>query len=354
MSKNYNQTGVGRSVEYGKGGARVRDQSGAIALRDNADGAFAVGRCADPVGLDDIVNLRTLQNSQVGLFWKEPARLATTANINLASPGASFDGIAAANGDRILVKNQIAGAENGVYIFDTAATPLVRAPDFALGDDVDGAALFVTEGATQADTAYVQTGSPGVVGTNNLVFVQFASITSGVTSVQSVGGGTSLVNASGPPTAEIRSLLDNSQIAWSINGGNRVEGSLQNGAVGEANLADGVGVRQRFVTFDFNDMGSQLNIGAALPAADNRSLEVYLVVEQAFIAVAGAPLAEVFETSAALNPLMESANNDLTAAGTYKADDSQLLASNGQLILDLTGTASAGSGYVVVTYVANP
>jgi len=353
MSKNYNQTGLGTSVEYGKGGARVRDSTGVVEFRDNADAAFAQARCADPTTLDDVVNLRTLQNAQAGLFWKEPARLATTADINIASPGASFDGVAAANGDRILVKNQIAQSQNGVYIFDTGSTPLVRASDFDTGDDVDGAALFVTEGSTQADTAYVQTGSPGVVGTDNLVFVQFASITSGVNSVVSVGGGTSLVNASGPPTAEIRSLLDNSQIAWTIAGGNQVEGSIQNGAINEANLADGVGVRQRFVAFTFLDMGSQVNIGPALPTADNRSLEVYFVVTQAFVAVAAPPLAEVYETSTPGQPLMESANNNLEVAGTYKADDSQVIASNGQLLLDLTGTASAGAGYVIVTYVTN-
>jgi len=78
MSKNYSQTGVGTSVEYGLGGARVRDESGAVAIRDNADSAYAIGRCADPVGLDDIVNLRTLQQGQAGLFWKEPARAAST------------------------------------------------------------------------------------------------------------------------------------------------------------------------------------------------------------------------------------------------------------------------------------
>lgn len=353
MSHNWNQTGVGTSVAYGKDGARVRDESGAIALRNNADSGYAVGRCADPVGLDDVVNLRTLQQSQAGLFWKEPAALASTANVNIAAPGTTIDGQVATTGDRILLKNQTAPVENGVYIFDTDSTPMVRADDFAVGDDVDGAAIFIQRGTVNADTGFVQVSSPGVVGTDDLSFIEFASIVSGVTSVQSVGGGTSLVNASGPPTAEIRSLIDGSQIAWTIVGGNQVGASLQNNAVSEANLGLGVGVRQRFTRFSFSDMGNVLNIGAALPLADNVSLEVYLVVTQGFVAIAAPPTAEVYEQSDAGTPLQDTALNDLTTPGTYKSDDSVELASNGQLQLNLQGTASAGEGYVVVTYSAN-
>lgn len=353
MSKNYNQGGIGTSVEYGKGGARVRDSGGVVEFRDNPDSVYAQARCADPTTLDDVVNLRTLQQSQAGLFWKDPARLATTGNINIASPGSTFDSQPASAGDRILVKDQTTPVENGVYIFDTPTTPLVRASDFANGDDVDGAALFVTGGNVNQDVAFVQVSSPGVVGTDDLNFIQFASITSGVTSVQSVGGGTSLVNVSGPPTAEIRSLVDSSQITWSIVGGNTVSGALQSDAVNEDNLAPGVGLRQRFVRFTSADMGSTLNIGPALPAGDNVSVAVALRVDTAFVAVAAPPTAEVIEQSAPGQPLQETASNNLELVETYRTEDSQTLASGGQLQLVLSGTASVGSGYVVVTFAEN-
>jgi hypothetical protein len=60
-SKRYGLTGVADSVEIGKGGPRVTDDSGAIEARNNADSAFAVVRAADPVGQDDVVTLRYLQ-----------------------------------------------------------------------------------------------------------------------------------------------------------------------------------------------------------------------------------------------------------------------------------------------------
>lgn len=49
-----------------------------------------------------------------GLAWKDDVRAASTANINLASPGASIDGVTMAANDRFLAKNQTAGAENGI------------------------------------------------------------------------------------------------------------------------------------------------------------------------------------------------------------------------------------------------
>ena len=45
---------------------------------------------------------------------KVACRLATTANITL-SGAQTIDGVSAVAGDRVLVKDQTAGAENGIY-----------------------------------------------------------------------------------------------------------------------------------------------------------------------------------------------------------------------------------------------
>ena len=58
--KNYGQSGVASSVEIGKGGARVRDNAGAIEARNNADTGLANIRAASPVGDDDVVTKRFL------------------------------------------------------------------------------------------------------------------------------------------------------------------------------------------------------------------------------------------------------------------------------------------------------
>jgi hypothetical protein len=53
-----------------------------------------------------------------GLSWKQAVRAASTANGTLASAfenGDTLDGVTLATGDRILLKNQSTGAENGIY-----------------------------------------------------------------------------------------------------------------------------------------------------------------------------------------------------------------------------------------------
>lgn len=56
---------------------------------------------------------------------------ATTVNINLANPGTdTFDTISLSAGNYLLVKNQSDQSKNGVYVFDTNATPLARHTDW--------------------------------------------------------------------------------------------------------------------------------------------------------------------------------------------------------------------------------
>lgn len=42
----------------GKGGPQLKNNSGVVELRSTSDGAFVIGRVLDPVGNDDMVNLR--------------------------------------------------------------------------------------------------------------------------------------------------------------------------------------------------------------------------------------------------------------------------------------------------------
>jgi hypothetical protein len=58
MSVNYSQSGIGVSVEYSQGGARVKDNTGVIEIRDNADAVFTQCRGADPIIADDLATKR--------------------------------------------------------------------------------------------------------------------------------------------------------------------------------------------------------------------------------------------------------------------------------------------------------
>jgi hypothetical protein len=54
-SKNYGQNGVGSTVELGKAGPKIKNSSGVIEHRNNADDAYAIARGAHPVGDNDFV-----------------------------------------------------------------------------------------------------------------------------------------------------------------------------------------------------------------------------------------------------------------------------------------------------------
>lgn len=103
---------------------------------------------------------------------KGSTKAATTGNINLANPAtASFDAVTLAINDRLLVRNQTALAENGIYIFKGSAAALVRATDMDAWNEVPGALVAVEEGATYADTIWLCTSnSNGTLGTTGIVW----------------------------------------------------------------------------------------------------------------------------------------------------------------------------------------
>lgn len=112
-----------------------------------------------------------------GVYWKEPARVASTANVNISNPGtASFDGVTLASGDRILLKDQTSASENGVYDFNGSSSALTRSSDANTADELNGLAIFIKEGSASADQGFVQTSEIGTLGSDNVVFVQFTGL----------------------------------------------------------------------------------------------------------------------------------------------------------------------------------
>ncbi len=163
----------------------------------------------DPSNPTDAVNLQTLEARQAGLRWKDAVRAASTGNVTVASPGASIDGVTLSNGDRVLLKNQSSGAENGIYVFNGAASPLTRATDADSGTELaDGSAVFVGEGTTNANTAWVQTANnPVTIGTTATTWAQFG------------GGGTSYTEGNGIDiTGNVVSVQLDSNSGLSVSG----------------------------------------------------------------------------------------------------------------------------------------
>jgi hypothetical protein len=139
---------------------------------DQSLGNNNITNLADGVSDQDAVNVRQLVNAVNGIDWKESARVATTANINLASAPAAIDGVTLASGERVLVKDQTTLSENGIYVFNGAAAAMTRSED--ADEDSEVTAMMtvgVSEGTVHADQVWTVTSNdPLTVGTSDMVF----------------------------------------------------------------------------------------------------------------------------------------------------------------------------------------
>jgi hypothetical protein len=156
-----------------------------------------------PVNNTDIVNKQYADAIASGIHFHEAVNLATTAALPANTYNNGTSGVGAtltgnANGalsvdstlttasERVLVKNEAAGANNGVYTVTqvgSAGTPyiLTRATDFdSVGTGVneidEGDFFLVTSGTANVNTAWVQqTPPPITIGTTAIVFQQFSA-----------------------------------------------------------------------------------------------------------------------------------------------------------------------------------
>lgn len=134
----------------------------------------------DPSAATDAVNLQTLQSFVRGMIIKDAVLAASTANVTIATPGASIDGVTLAAGNRVLLKDQSTGSQNGIYIWNGAAVPMTRATDAdgtgGQGSELRGGSIvYVTSGTANGDKAFAIT-TPNAdvnIGTDSMTWTQF-------------------------------------------------------------------------------------------------------------------------------------------------------------------------------------
>ncbi len=118
-----------------------------------------------------------------GRSWKQAVRAATTVNGTLATAyenGDTIDGVVLATGDRILLKNQTAASENGIYVVAATGAP-TRSTDANTGAELVNATCYVSEGTVNADTQWSCTANaPITIGSTSLPFAQSGSGAGGV------------------------------------------------------------------------------------------------------------------------------------------------------------------------------
>ena len=134
---------------------------------------------ADPTAAQDAVTKAYADGIAAGLDPKASVKVASTANLAL-SGAQTIDGISCTAGDRVLVKNQTAPAENGIYTVATGAW--ARSSDADTGPALSGGAFtFVEQGTINADTGWVAThdGTP-TLGTDAISFSKFSAAQAGI------------------------------------------------------------------------------------------------------------------------------------------------------------------------------
>lgn len=130
---------------------------------------------AASVSASDAVNRAELDAARQGYAGtKDPVRVAVAANVNLAAPGTSLDGVTMAVNDRFLATAQTTTTQNGIYVYNGSASAATRATDAdATGEIRDGTTVAVAEG-TKAGSIYIQTATPsGAPGAWTESWVQF-------------------------------------------------------------------------------------------------------------------------------------------------------------------------------------
>lgn len=162
-------------------GANFLKKDGSVTpTADLPMGNFKLTGLGTPSSSTDAATKAYVDSAAAGIDWKASVRAASTANGTLASAfenGDTLDGVTLATGDRILLKNQSTGAENGIYTVNASGAP-TRATDADANAEVTGGmAVFVEEGTANADSGWVLTNNGAVtVGTTALTFTQFTGL----------------------------------------------------------------------------------------------------------------------------------------------------------------------------------
>lgn len=128
----------------------------------------------NPSSAGDAVPKSYVDSAIEGLSWKDSVRVSTQANLNLASPGATIDGITMASQDRFLVRSQSTASENGIYIWNGASTAATRALDASTFAELEQAVVTVEEG-TDAGTTWRQTQVNGTIDSSTVTWTSFGT-----------------------------------------------------------------------------------------------------------------------------------------------------------------------------------
>jgi hypothetical protein len=184
-------------------------------------GSIPILPASNPTTDNQAVRKAYVDSIAMGLIPKDACVAATTGNITLSGEQ-TIDGVSVVAGNRVLVKNQSTGTQNGIYVASAGAWS--RATDYDASAEVqEGTFTFVSSGTVNGGYQFVQLTVDPILDTNTLSFSQVGQTTSytGSLGVELVGNDfrADLLasGALGLTGNELKVNVDNSSIEISSN-----------------------------------------------------------------------------------------------------------------------------------------
>ena len=137
----------------------------------------AVAQGLSPKTITQAATTGTLESITGGTVTYNNGTLGVGATLTLSVALTTLDGYSLTNTDRILVKDQVNSADNGIYTWATGGTVLTRSTDAdQAAEMVKGTYVFVANGTISAGAGYTQTSATvTTLGTDPITFTQFTS-----------------------------------------------------------------------------------------------------------------------------------------------------------------------------------
>jgi hypothetical protein len=351
------------------------DTNGDIVLSPNGTGKVDVSGSiitglSEPVNATDAATKNYVDTVAEGLHIHEAAHCATTdtlatlsggtvtynngtagvgATLTLSAGLSAIDGHTLNNGDRILVKNEAAQANNGMYV-RTSATVLTRSADFNTAAEIGGGDFtFVENGTLYGNTGWVQTEEVLTVGTDAVIWQQFSG-----TGTFTAGAGLTIAGTEfnvGGTTNRITVNPDSIDIASTYVGqtsittlGTIATGTWQGTVVGPTYGGTGVNNGSKTITLGGNFTHSGAH---TLTLTTTANTSVTLPTTGTLATLAGT---ETFTNKTLTSPVISGGTIDNASIGatTRSSGAFTTLAANGAVTFTSTTDATSTSAAAVV------
>jgi hypothetical protein len=288
--------------------AVIQADGGQAFTANQSMGGFKLTSVGTPTSGTDVANKDYVDGIANGLDWKGSVRAATTANITL-SGAQTVDGVSLVAGNRVLVKDQTAGDENGIYAVAAGAwTRTADADNSPAGEVTSGMATFVEEGTANGSSSWaLTTPDPITLDTTALVFTQ-------INGLGQINSGTGLTKTGN---------------TLNVGAGNGILANADDVAV----LADATGGANLARAINVSSNGVAVKIDGAT-VKENGSLQIY-VDQTALTAVNAAQL----DGLDSLDFLRSTASSNLTNGNTLTVNSGGFINFSVETGLKIGGTS---------------